>query len=305
MQARLIAYVPEGPAIARVLAPGARLVIGRGPDCDLHIAHASISRRHAQVEDGPDGWRVLDLDSKNGSFVNGARVTRAPLPGGAWLRFGDVHCEFATLDAQAAEAQKRRWRDRCTQATAFTARIDALGRPDPAVPGRSQALLDHSLRAVVELAQCARGYVLVVENGRYRVAASLSLDPASPAGESFHGSHGAVMRALNTHAPVVFNDIGQDAWLAGRASVADSGLRTLAAIPLMDDARPLGVIYADRRDPGPPLTTLDIELLQAFADRCALWLAAGREADGQPLAESPARSDQWPALVAENGSLTQ
>ena len=305
MQARLIAYVPEGPAVARIVAPGGRLVIGRGPDCDLHIAHASISRRHAQLEDGPDGWRIHDLDSKNGSFVNGARVSRAQVPGGTWLRFGDVHCEFATLDAQAAEAQERRWRDRCTQATAFTARIDALGLPDAAIPGRSQALLDHSLRAVVELAQCTRGYVLVVENGRYRVAAALSLDPATPTGESFRGSHGAVMRALNTSGPVVFNDIGQDAWLADRASVAAGGLRTLVAMPLMDGARALGVIYADRREAGPPLTTLDIELLQAFADRCALWLAAGREADGQGPPAAPADPEQWPALVPEHGSLTR
>lgn len=303
MQARLIAYVPEGAAIARIVAPGGRLVIGRGPDCDLHLPHPSISRRHARLQAEPEGgWRIVDLDSKNGTFVNGGAVSQERLPGTAWLRFGDVHCEFGTLDTEAAEAQARRWRDRRTQATAFTARIDALGEAN-GTPGRSQALLDHSLRAVVELAQCSRGFVLVVDNGRYRVASSLVLDPALGKCDSFNGSHGAVMRALNTREPVVFNDIGQDAWLAGRDSVALSGLRTLVAIPLMDGPRPLGVIYADRREAGAPLTTLDLELLQAFADRCALWLAAEREADGHVPALPDA--EEWPALLSGHGTVTR
>lgn len=305
MQARLIAYVPEGAAIARIVAPGSRLLVGRGDDSDLLIAHPSVSRRHAELQPAPEGgWRLVDLDSKNGSFVNGARVVQESLPANAWLRFGDVHCEYATLDDEAAEAQVRRWRDRRTQATAFTARIDALGQPDEATPERSQALLDHSLRAVVELAQCSRGFVLVVENGRYRVASSLVLDPALGRADSFGGSHGAVMRALNTRGPVVFNDIGQDAWLAERDSVARSGLRTLVALPLLDGPRPLGVIYADRREAGVPLTTLDVELLQAFAERCALWIAAQREADGPPAPPLPG-AEEWPALLSGYGNVTR
>lgn len=306
MQARLIAYVPEGAAIARIVAAGSPLRIGRADDCDLSIAHPSISRRHAELQPLADGgWRLVDLDSKNGSFVNGARVSHETLGASAWLRFGDVHCEFATLDEKAAEAQARRWHERRTQATAFTARIDALVQPDATAPGRGQALLDHSLRAVVELAQCSRGFVLMVENGRYQIAASLVLDPALGRSDGFGGSHGAVMRALNTRAPVVFNDIGQEAWLAGRDSVASLGLRTLVALPMLDGNRPLGVIYADRREAGAPLTTLDVELLQAFAERCALWIATHREAEpGAPAPALPA-ADEWPALLAGHGSVTR
>ncbi|MFZ5656824.1 MAG: FHA domain-containing protein [Pseudomonadota bacterium] len=303
MQARLIAYVPEGAAIPRILVPGTLLRIGRDEHSDLLIPHPSVSRRHAELRPLPEGgWRLVDLDSKNGSFVNGARISQESLAGNAWLRFGDVHCEFGLLDDEAAEAQARRWRERRTQATALTARIDALGQPEGGAPG--QALLDHSLRAVVELAQCSRGFVLVVENGRYRVASSLVLDPAFGQGRTFDGSHGAVMRALNTRAPVVFNDIGQEAWLADRASVAGAGLRTLVALPLLDGPRLLGAIYADRREAGTPLTTLDLELLQAFAERCALWIAARREADGGPPPPPPEAED-WPALLAGHGGTTR
>lgn len=304
MQARLIAYVPEAAAVTRIIAPGARLRIGR-EECDLCIPHGSVSRRHAELVPVQGGWRLVDLGSKNGSFINGARVSQETLGGAGWLRFGDVHCEFSLLDDDAAAAHARRWRDRRTQATAFTARIDALGDPEAATPARGRALLEHSLRAVIELAQCTRGFVLIDDGGHYRVAASLVLDPAMPVREAFGGSHGAVTRALRTRAPVVFNDIGQDSWLAGRESVIAGRLRTLVALPLLDGARALGAIYVDRREAGPPLTTLDVELLQAFAERCALWIAAQREAGPLHDEPMPPAPDDWPSLLEGAGAITR
>ena len=288
MQARLIAYVPEGPAIARIVAPGGRLRIGRAADCDLVLSHPSVSRGHAELESQSDGtWRLADLGSKNGTFVDGARVSNTSIARSGWLRFGDVHCELTLLDALAAEAQATRWAERRTQATRLTARIDALAQPQDGLP--TPALLEHSLRAVLELAQCTRGFVLVAESGRHRIAASVALDASLATGPEFTGSLGAVAQALRTRAPVVFNDIGQDAWLSSRESVVRAGLRTLVALPLLDGATPLGAVYADRRESGPPLTTLDVELLQAFAERCALWLAARNEAAG--TAEPPSHDD--------------
>src|SRR3546814_4365743 len=101
MQARLTAFVPDSAAITRSLSPGERLRIGRGDDCELLLAHPSISRLHAELVVSGDRWRLTDLRSKNGSFVEGAQVASTLLESSCWLRFGDVHCEFAALDAAA------------------------------------------------------------------------------------------------------------------------------------------------------------------------------------------------------------
>jgi hypothetical protein len=294
MQAQLIAYVPEGAAIARIVAPGERLRIGRAVESDLVLPHGSVSRRHAELETLPDGtWRLADAGSKNGTFVDGARISSTVVARGGWLRFADVHCELSMLDAAAAEAQAARWAERRTHATRLTARIDAMARPAEGMA--THALLDHSLRAVLELAQCTRGFVLAADAGRYRIAASVALDASLATGPEFTGSLGAVAQALRTRAPVVFNDIGQDAWLSSRESVVRAGLRTLVALPLLDGDHSLGAVYADRREAGPPLTTLDVELLQAFAERCALWLATRSEVAGGSELPSPA---EWPQLFA-------
>jgi len=67
-----------------------RQTIGRAPDCEIRLPDDTVSRRHAQI------WRrgrllfVRDLDSRNGTFVDGKRITRCTLASGRGLRLGDV-----------------------------------------------------------------------------------------------------------------------------------------------------------------------------------------------------------------------
>ena len=54
------------------LAAGERLVVGRSHDCDLPIQAQRASRRHAAFEPADSGHRIADLDSTNGTLLNGA-----------------------------------------------------------------------------------------------------------------------------------------------------------------------------------------------------------------------------------------
>lgn len=81
-------------------------VIGRHPDCDHQLSHGMISRRHcALVARGNHVW-VEDLDSRNGTFINGERVQQ-PQP----IRDGDVlsvaHVAFKVSVPTLAEASDR------------------------------------------------------------------------------------------------------------------------------------------------------------------------------------------------------
>lgn len=52
--------------------------VGRGLGCGLRIGDATVSRTHAELENtAPGRWLVRDLDSSNGTFVNGIRITGA------------------------------------------------------------------------------------------------------------------------------------------------------------------------------------------------------------------------------------
>ncbi|MDB6163075.1 MAG: hypothetical protein JWL98_507 [Xanthomonadaceae bacterium] len=292
MQARLTAYPPDSAAVVRLLGPGAALRVGRAGDCALHLDHPSVSRAHAALENDQDTWRLRDLGSKNGSFVDGTAIVETVLDHACWLRFGDVFCEFMPLSDVAVTAEQADRRARRAAATAHTARIDGVQRLDD--------LLDASLRGVLDLAQCERGFFLMGDPTAFRVRASIALDPGRLASREFSGSVGAVQQALRQRRSVIVNDIGQEAWLASRASVAAAGLSALVCLPLLEGDSTLGAVYADRVQRGPAITTLDLELLEAFVERAALWIAARRASEKLDVSAAP----EWNSILAAHDGPT-
>jgi pSer/pThr/pTyr-binding forkhead associated (FHA) protein len=72
------------------ILPGTIKTIGRAPRADFIVDAALVSRVHCQLSAGAAELEVVDLDSTNGTFVNGARVTRATLKTGDKLGVGKV-----------------------------------------------------------------------------------------------------------------------------------------------------------------------------------------------------------------------
>jgi diguanylate cyclase (GGDEF)-like protein len=67
------------------------VVIGRSPQCDVHLDEEGISRRHARIQRREDGNVVIqDLESRNGTFVNGARVESHVLKDGDKIQIGSI-----------------------------------------------------------------------------------------------------------------------------------------------------------------------------------------------------------------------
>ena len=74
--------------------------IGREVDGGLRPDSELVSRRHALLSSRPDGWWIQDLGSANGTFVNGERVSRAPLITGDIVHFADAAYRFGGEDLQ-------------------------------------------------------------------------------------------------------------------------------------------------------------------------------------------------------------
>jgi hypothetical protein len=70
------------------------VVLGRSRDCDLQLADANVSRRHAELrQEGASYW-IVDLGSTNGMEVNGKRVKRAKLRAGDKITLGATEITF-------------------------------------------------------------------------------------------------------------------------------------------------------------------------------------------------------------------
>jgi DNA-binding winged helix-turn-helix (wHTH) protein len=76
------------------LAQG-RNLLGRTADCVIRVEAVSVSREHARIVVGRQDARIEDLNSKNGTFVNGKRVTGSvALEDGDEIRIGSVPLTF-------------------------------------------------------------------------------------------------------------------------------------------------------------------------------------------------------------------
>lgn len=92
----------EGPNRgSRVLVDEAELILGRGEECDVVIPDRQVSREHARIRLEGEGYVLEDLGSKNGTFVNGQRLSEPHL-----LQDGDeiqiaFCCKVAFVGAEA------------------------------------------------------------------------------------------------------------------------------------------------------------------------------------------------------------
>ncbi len=71
-----------------------RLLIGRSPQADLRPDSRMVSRRHAELVNGNEGWVLKDLQSDNGTFVNGIRIQSCFLKNGDRVSFADASYRF-------------------------------------------------------------------------------------------------------------------------------------------------------------------------------------------------------------------
>ncbi len=77
-----------------------RVVLGRSRTCELTLPGSDASRRHAEIGPGRAGFVVRDLNSTNGTYVNGERVDEHTLQPGDRIQIGDSTLTFCHVDAE-------------------------------------------------------------------------------------------------------------------------------------------------------------------------------------------------------------
>lgn len=93
--ARAVLHLDLEPPLDRIELEWGETVIGRGDDCTLMLPIAKISKRHARITGSEDGWVIEDLGSRNGVYVDGARIAEATsLTRTTTLHIGRVPARF-------------------------------------------------------------------------------------------------------------------------------------------------------------------------------------------------------------------
>lgn len=107
------------------LLPSSVTVIGRRHSCDLCISLMSVSRRHCQLNYDDGVLKIRDLDSRNGTYLNGKRVDEAVVRAGDSIKIGpltfvlQIDGQPQTIAEPTSAAQSSSRQDAATEDTTF------------------------------------------------------------------------------------------------------------------------------------------------------------------------------------------
>ncbi len=91
--ARVELTVVAGPDAGRVVVVAERARLGTAPACEIQLTDRAVSRLHCELVPTATGLRIVDLDSRNGTFVDGLRARDVELLQPATLSVGATRIE--------------------------------------------------------------------------------------------------------------------------------------------------------------------------------------------------------------------
>jgi serine phosphatase RsbU (regulator of sigma subunit) len=292
---------PDGKT-RTVSLTGGSLSLGRSNANELcYPEDIGLSRQHMVLECDGDEWTVRDLGSKNGTFVNGIRVSdkRRLKPGDRIIASRVV----LTYDPAQADANKTVFFDglgastpaHVTVATTLESLLKREGKDPKAVlgPGAQEwgspitalvrvgreltvrrplpELYPAILGLAMEACGARRGVLLTLEKGSLVVQASR--------GEGFRISSTVRDRVLNAKTSLLVRDAQQDEALRQQFSIIEQRVRTLMAVPLQTDDQVIGLLYVDSPQLTREFTSDDLNLLTVMANVAGLRIERERLAE--------------------------
>ncbi len=84
-----------------------KIEIGRRPNSDIVLTESSVSSMHAQIIAVDDGWKVLNLLSSNGTFINGEKTSEGKIVEGDMIAFGGSEFVFSLVEDDLPSHSKK------------------------------------------------------------------------------------------------------------------------------------------------------------------------------------------------------
>jgi hypothetical protein len=84
---------------------GTQFTFGRSSECDLRLSSDAASRKHAVIRLKGDAWYVEDLGSRNGTFLNGKKVSSGALRASDVVKFGESGAKIQIIGMDPAPAR--------------------------------------------------------------------------------------------------------------------------------------------------------------------------------------------------------
>jgi len=305
----LVLVVREGAQVGRVFTvpKGERKTVGRAPECDIRLHDQGVSRRHCTIENAGAVLRVVDLESANGSFINGQMVERGSLGPGDQLAVGPTILECRARPTAPGKAPGEATLAYREEGTTTVVRkvvdtqypgMEALavaGAPETlddlqraqrnlatayqvskmlaSAPGLGK-LLDGVIDSIFAAINADRAALLLQDgdeaSDELKIVASRSRTGDDDELDEISVSRTVVQDVLENAASSLSRDASADARYKAGESIIQQRIRSVMCAPVSTDDSVIGVLYADSRSLTGAFSESDLELLALIGNQAGV-----------------------------------
>lgn len=262
-------------------------LIGRSRSCDIVVPHPAVSARHARIYEEKGTYFIEDLDSTNGTYINGERMEKAELKNGDRVAISSVELRFELREGTETSVEIDREVlsvERTLEPKTGTLSFFA----------RREADLAEKLRTVYEITDVFASTldpVAVVNSACSKIRkvypqASTSAvfkikgDVVEPmwvcSSETDVRLSRTVLAIVRRGRAVLSRSVRGDPELSASKTLAMKGIASLVACPLFSEGRVTGLLCVETKDPAKPFSGDDLALLSWVANEISAALERAR-----------------------------
>jgi Nif-specific regulatory protein len=308
MNPRLVSI--SGPLQGKTFPlPDESCSIGRESANCLCVSDASVSRRHCVISRENGRFRLSDLESLNGSFVNGVPIKERYLEHGDQIKLGDTLFLFLLHEGEAQAPQPPvlmseemfvsthstirmkskdslllqpdKLMESLPQSARLARHLNALLKISTAINSLRglEALQKHLLELVFEVVPAERGAILLVGDSHDEFTSIFGVDKAAGENRPVQVSRTIIFKVLEEKTAMMSNDVTANPALSSAESIIASQIRSILCVPLVSFERLLGVIYLDGSAVSARFDKDHLELMTAVAGIAAVALDNARHVE--------------------------
>lgn len=270
------------------------MLMGREPSNWLYIADSAVSRRHCVIRKEADQFKILDLESHNGTFVNDVPVQERILQEGDRIAIGESLLLFIRQEFETASAQGMTQPDEGLLIAKSTIELrmqdgvyfhpeklpaerllsDRIAKGFSGLLRFSNALnsiltleeLEQTLMHLLfEMIPAQRGIIVFKEQNSEELSYNHPRDRLGGRIPRFAVSQTILNRVLVENVAILSNDIKKDQAFLSAKSLSASDVNSLLAVPLAIRDRVLGAVYMDTTELSSSFNEDHLELSTAAA----------------------------------------
>jgi serine phosphatase RsbU (regulator of sigma subunit) len=266
-------------------------IIGRSPDCQIHIPNNAVSRQHAKITRTQTSYYIEDLGSRNGTLVNNQAIAQKTLlKDQDKIKVCDWMSTFHNESTPSGIEIDDDDQDSPSTVHASVARMPAGQLLETQPSEKLRALLEVStalsktlqeedlLPQIAEILfgvfkQADRCFVIIRDEQTEQLIPKVIKTRRANTETSARFSKTIVKRCLESGQALLFEDAQSGGQMALSASIAEFRIRSVMCAPLINqNGTAFGLIQLDSQDRNKTFTQEDLKLLVGVANQASIAL---------------------------------